>query len=72
MKIRPRNIFRASEVDPNRPEGWIVDCSPADQVNPDCYWHFTTRKDAKLFADLVNGGMDTRTAYHFVYPEIRS
>lgn len=63
---RPRKdarIFRAREVETNG-TGWIVDLSPADCVNPDCYWRFGARAEAVRFVALVDGGMAARDAYH--------
>lgn len=54
-------IFRASEIEYGR-KGWIVDLSPANVVNPDCYWRFPTRAQARLFAALHDAGMDNREA----------
>ncbi len=59
--MNDKRIFKASQIDSHR-TGWIVDLSPADVVNPDCYWPFKTRKTAERFASLVDGGMDPQQA----------
>jgi len=55
MKVQTHNIFKANEVKTGA-KGWIVDLSPGNVVNPDFYWRFETRKDAEIFANLVNNG----------------
>lgn len=57
----PKNVFRASEVESGG-AGWIVDLSPENVVNPDCYWHFETRADALKFGKLVQAGIDPHAA----------
>ena len=59
--------FRRSEVDPNNHDGWVVDLSTGDTVNPDCYWYFRTRKQAQVFLDLLNAGYDSREASHIAH-----
>lgn len=54
-------IFKASEIEAGR-KGWIVDLSPANIVNPDCYWRFSSRAQARLFAALHDVGMDNHEA----------
>ena len=56
-----KRIFPARQIDANR-TGWIVDLSPADAGNPDCYWPFRSRKAAAKFLALVDGGMPTAQA----------
>jgi hypothetical protein len=68
--ISSTNIVKASDIDPNHPTGYIVDLSGPDIVNPDCYWRFNLRHEARQFANLVNAGMAPREAYHRVYPNI--
>lgn len=58
-------IFKASEIEYGR-QGWIVDLSPAHIVNPDCYWRWPTRAQARLFAALRDAGIDPREAEHRV------
>lgn len=49
--MKDNRVFRASEVDPNRPDQWIVDMSdPAGPVNPDCYHYFRNHKEAMLYS----------------------
>lgn len=56
--------FRRSEVDPNNHEGWVVDLSSGNTINPDAYWYFRTRKQAQVFIDLLNAGYNVREAQH--------
>lgn len=60
-----KRIFRKNEVD-GQGSGWIVDLSPGDVVNPDCYWSFRTRKQAVQFAQLVDAGLETSEAVYQV------
>lgn len=55
------NVFKASEIDSKR-KGWIVDLSPSDAVNPDCYWFFSSKAKAKTFSKLVGEGGEPRLA----------
>lgn len=59
------NIFKAQEIDSSK-TGWVVDLSPDDVVNPDCYWWFSTKAKAERFAKLVDGGTAAREAEHIV------
>lgn len=68
--MKDNRIFKASEIDGSR-KGWVADLSPADVVNPDCYWFFNTRKQAKQFLGLVDGGMETRDAEHKIFAHRR-
>ena len=61
--------FRRSEVDPNNHSGWVVDLSSGNTINPDCYWHFGTRKQAQVFIDLLNAGYNSRKAQHIASGE---
>lgn len=61
MQYKP---FRQSEVEQG--DGWIVDLSPANIVNPDCYWRFATKRAAESFAGLIDSGMDAQEAAHIV------
>ena len=62
-----KRVFKATEVDVNRKTGWVADLSPANVVNPDCYWYFNTRKQATKFLKLVDSGMAPRNASPTVY-----
>lgn len=64
--VKDNRVFKRTEVDPNRRPGWVADLSPADVVNPDCYWYFATRKAALEFVALVDGGMDAQEAAYRV------
>lgn len=64
MKQYKQKPFHRSEVDPNNHEGWIVDLSSGNTINPDCYWYFNTRKQANYFLDLLNEGKNTEEASH--------
>jgi len=69
--MKDNRIFKSTEVDPNAfnmPTAWICDLSKGDAVNPDCYWYFTTRKQAQHFASLVDSGVSPRDAAHIVDP----
>jgi hypothetical protein len=56
-----KRIFKAKEINSNS-KGWIVDLSPSDCVNPDCYFPFVKLGQAKLFLRLIDNGMDTGVA----------
>lgn len=60
-----KRVFKAQEIDSSR-KGWIADLSPADVVNPDCYWPWKTKRQAERFIELVDIGMSTRDAAHEV------
>jgi len=63
-----KNVFRANEVDSNRPGGWIADMNMGiSPINSDCYFYFNTQKDACRFIDLVNGGMGADEAKQTVW-----
>lgn len=64
--MKDKRVFRRTEVDPDRRPGWVADLSPADIVNPDCYWYFKTRKAAQEFLILVDGGMEAEQAAYQV------
>lgn len=64
--MKDKRIFKRTEVDPNRRPGWVVDLSPDNVVNPDCYWYFGTRKDAEKFLSLRETGMDAERASYEV------
>jgi hypothetical protein len=65
-----KRVFRAREVDASK-TGWIADLSPADVVNPDFYWFFNTRNQAKGFLELVDGGMSADEASYIVTEQKR-
>lgn len=41
---------------------WQVDLSDGDMKNPDCVWHFSTRKQANKFIALIELGMEITQA----------
>ncbi len=49
--MKDKRLFKACEIDCYQ-TGWIVDLSGPDAVNPDCYHHFDTYKNAKLFLEV--------------------
>lgn len=61
-----KRVFKRTEVAPDRRPGWVADLSPVNMVNPDCYWHFATRKAALAFVALVDGGMRPEEAEYNV------
>jgi len=63
-----KEIFKATEID-SYASGWIVDLSPADVVNPDCYWKFSTQNEAKTFVALLDAGLDAAHAAHLVHEQ---
>jgi len=60
---RDKRIFRRSEVDGFHRDGWVADLSEGDMANPDCYWRFDTKRQAREFLALVDGGMNLAEAY---------
>lgn len=58
-------IFAASKIYTHN-KGWFVDLSQGSTTNPDCYWWFSTRRQAEAFLELVNSGTDARDARHYV------
>ena len=62
--MKDKRLFKASEIDGKR-DGWIVDLSPSDCVNPDCFWQFDTREKAERFLKLIGDGMRGDAAYHY-------
>jgi hypothetical protein len=58
-----KRVFKTREVEPNG-TGWIADLNNPESktINPDCYWHFKTRKTAARFLQLVDGGMEPHQA----------
>jgi hypothetical protein len=60
-----KRIFKATEIDSNR-KGWIADLSPADVVNPDCYWPWRTQQQARAFVALLDTGYDAGHAAYMV------
>ena len=59
--MKDTRIFKASEVKTGE-DGYIADLSPADCVNPDFYWRFDTRKQARFFLHMVDGGIEGKMA----------
>ena len=60
-----KRIFKRCEIESGK-NGWVVDLSPADCVNPDYYWYFDTARQACRFAELVDSGMRTDEAAYNV------
>ena len=58
-------IFKRNEIDSNK-KGWVVDLSPDDIVNPDCYWYFLVKSDAIEFNQLVESGIEPHRAFHIL------
>jgi hypothetical protein len=61
-------VFKASKVNSHW-AGWIADLSPDDAVNPDFYWHFRLRRQARRFVYLVDLGMRSDIAANQVDEE---
>jgi len=59
--MKNNRIFKACEVNCNK-DGWVVDLSPENIVNPDCYWYFKTKKQCKQFLILISDGWDIKAA----------
>lgn len=64
--MKNKRIFKACEIDCNK-KGWIVDLSSENTTNPDCYWHFETKKQCKEFVKLIDNGWDNELAYNIIY-----
>jgi hypothetical protein len=60
-----KRIFKATEIDSTR-TGWIADLSPANVVNPDCYWQWRTKRQAERFIALVDSGIEADVAAYQV------
>jgi len=57
-------IFKSSELDASA-TGWIANLSAGTVNNPDCYFHFTLKREATDFLRMVDEGMSTDEAsYH--------
>jgi len=66
VAMEDKRVFQRSEYDPNwRDSGddWTVDLSTGDMANPDCYWHFNLKREAREFLALVDGGTEPAQAY---------
>ena len=61
--MKRKNIFQASEID-SKLNGWIVDLSGPHAVNPDCYFHFNSKKRAEEFMRRVENIDDGDDAKH--------
>ena len=62
--MKDKRIFKACEIDCNK-KGWIVDLSPDNTANPDCYWYFETKKQCEKFLTLIADGWDVKKAYYY-------
>jgi len=60
--MKDKRVFLRSEVDGEGRDGWVADLSEGDMANPDCYWRFSTKRQAREFLTLVDGGMDAHQA----------
>ena len=60
-----KRVFKATDIDSSK-TGWIADLSPANVVNPDCYWTFKTCSQAAHFMYLVDNGMRPDKAAYIV------
>lgn len=65
MTAKDKRVFMARDVEPNG-TGWIADLNDPESrtINPDCYWHFRSRKTAERFLSLVDDGMDAHQAVY--------
>jgi hypothetical protein len=60
-KKRDRRIFRGVEVGSSAP--WVVDLSPADRVDPDMYFNFSTRRMAVNFLKHIDRGAPVHLSF---------
>jgi hypothetical protein len=72
--MKDKRIFKASDavIDDWALGLWIADLNSPDNptINPDLYWYFPTRKMAKRFLALVDGGVHSSVACNMTYFEV--
>lgn len=65
-----KRIFKRSEVDVNRRQGWVADLNDpqSNTITEDAYWYFGTRKAAERFVELIDEGVDPALAIEYIKP----
>jgi hypothetical protein len=63
--MKDKRIFKVCEIDCNK-TGWVVDLSPDNSTNSDCYWYFETKKKCEEFLSLIDGGWDNEIPYNII------